>query len=274
MLARIPDASTRALVYAARAMQGPHVVVTGASAGIGAAVVREYAAAGARLTLVARRRELLEPLAASLPTASHIVTADLRDLESATAWLPASEAALGPIDVLVNNAGVQIIGPTAAQDLAASEAMLTVDLLAPMRLCLAVIPGMQARRRGTIINIASMAAIAPTPGMFYYSAAKGGLGAASEALRGELHRSGIHVLTVYPGPVATDMETAGRARYEAGAVVDNLPVGDPAVLARRIRRAAERRHARVIYPRFYWLSRWFPGVTGWFLDRFTPPLKP
>lgn len=255
-------------------MQGLHVVVTGASAGIGAAIVREYAAAGARLTLVARRRELLEPLAAAARAPTHIVTADLRDLDAATDWVPAAEAALGPIDVLVNNAGVQLIGPSASVDLAASEAMLTLDLLVPMRLCVAVLPGMLARRSGTIINIASMAAIAPTPGMFYYSAAKGGLGAASEALRGEVRRSGVHVLTVYPGPVATDMEIAGRARYQAGLVVNNLPVGDPAVLARRVRRAAERRKARVIYPRFYWLSRWFPGTTSWFLDRFTPPINP
>ena len=255
-------------------MQGLHVAVTGASAGIGAAIVREYAAAGARLTLVARRRDLLDPLAASLPTASHVAVADLSDLGSATAWIPAAEAALGPIDVLVNNAGAQIIGQSAATDLAAAESMLTLDLVVPMRLCVAVLPAMLARGSGTIINVASLAALAPTPGMFYYSAAKGGLGAASEALRGEVHRRGVHVLTVYPGPVATDMETAGRARYEPGGAVDHIPVGDPAKLARLIRRAAERRKARVIYPRLYHLTRWFPGITSWFLATFTPPIKP
>jgi short-subunit dehydrogenase len=255
-------------------MQALHVAVTGASAGIGAAIVREYAAAGARVTLVARRRDLLEPLAASLASPGHVAIADLRDCDAATAWIPAAEAAHGPIDVLVNNAGVQIVGPSAATDLAAAEAMLTLDLVVPMRLCLAVLPGMLARGRGTIVNVASMAAIAPTPGMFYYSAAKGGLGAASEALRGELRRTGVHVLTVYPGPVATDMEVAGRARYEPGFIADRLPVGDPAVLARRLRRAAERRRPRLIYPRFYNLSRWFPTVTSWFLDSFTPALRP
>jgi short-subunit dehydrogenase len=255
-------------------MQGLHVAVTGASSGIGAAIVREYAAAGARITLVARRRELLEPLAASLPNHSHIAIADLRDLAAATAWIPAAEQALGPIDVLVNNAGVQIIGSSASTDLAAAEAMLTLDLIVPMRLCVAVLPGMLARGRGTIINVASMAALAPTPGMFYYSAAKGGLGAASEALRGELIRSGVHVLTVYPGPVRTDMETAGRARYEPSPAVDNVPVGDPAALARIIRTAAARRRARVIYPRIYNLARWFPNITAWFTAKFTPPVRP
>lgn len=254
-------------------MQGLHVAVTGASSGIGAAIVREYAAAGARVTLVARRRELLEPLAALAPH-SHIAVADLRDLAAATAWIPAAEQALGPIDILVNNAGVQIIEPSASTDLVAAEAMLTLDLVVPLRLCVAVLPGMLARGRGTIINVASMAALAPTPGMFYYSAAKGGLGAASEALRGELIRSGVHVLTVYPGPVRTDMETAGRARYEPSPAVDNVPVGDPAALARIIRRAAARRKTRVIYPRIYHLARWFPNITAWFTAKFTPPVRP
>ncbi len=250
-----------------------HVVVTGASAGIGAAIVRELAAAGARITLVARRRALLEPLAASLATETHVVAADLSDLATATSWLPEAERALGPIDVLINNAGVQIVGRTAGSDLAAAEALLNVDLLVPLRLCMAVLPGMLARGRGAIVNVASMAGISPTPGMFYYSAAKGGLGAASEALHGEVRRAGVHVLTVYPGPVHSDMEAAARTRYEPGFIAERVPTGEAAVLARQIRRALESRRARIIYPRFYWLARWFPGVTAWVLARYTPALR-
>ena len=259
-------------------MRSLHVVVTGASSGIGAAVAREYAAAGARLTLVARRRALLEPLAASLTTSfktqTHVVVADLSILAGATGWLADAEQALGPVDVLINNAGVQIVGPTPGCDLEAAEALLRVDLLAPMRLCLAVLPGMIARGRGCVVNVASMAALAPTPGMFYYSAAKAGLGGASEALRGELRGTCVDVVTVYPGPVRTDMEAAARTRYQPSRIADNLPTGDPAVLARRIRRAVERRHARVLFPRFYHLARWFPGVTSWVLGRYTPALRP
>lgn len=250
-----------------------HVVVTGASAGIGAAIAREYASHGASITLVARRRALLEPLAAELKVPTHIVVADLSDLAQSTAWLADAEAKLGPVDVLVNNAGVQIVGPTGATDLPAAEALLAVDLLTPMRLCLAVLPSMVARGRGCIVNIASMAAIAPTPGMFYYCAAKGGLGSASEALRGELRRSGVHVLTVYPGPVHSDMEAASRARYQSGFIADRVPTGDAAVLARRVRKAVERRSARIIYPRFYHLARWFPDVTAWVLGRYTPGFR-
>ena len=214
-------------------MQPLHVAVTGASAGIGAAIVREFAAAGAHLTLVARRRALLEPLAASLPTRTHVVAADLADLATATDWIAGAERVLGPIDVLVNNAGVQIVGPTAGTDLGAAESLLTVDLLTPMRLCLAVLPGMLARGHGALINVASMAGISPTPGMFYYSAAKGGLGSASEALHAELRPTGIHVLTVYPGPVHSDMEAAARTRFEPSFLTNHIPTGDPAILARR-----------------------------------------
>ncbi|MCA9720296.1 MAG: SDR family NAD(P)-dependent oxidoreductase, partial [Myxococcales bacterium] len=92
-----------------------HVAVTGASTGIGEAIARELASAGASVTLVARRRARLEQLAGELPRA-HVVTRDLADLTQAADWIDEAERALGPIDVLINNAGVQIIGATADGD--------------------------------------------------------------------------------------------------------------------------------------------------------------
>src|SRR3954468_17162556 len=89
-----------------------HVVITGASSGIGEALAREYAQAGAQLTLVARRRELMDKLAADLKVKCHVVAADLSDAAQATSWLAAAESALGPVDLLINNAGVQIVAPT------------------------------------------------------------------------------------------------------------------------------------------------------------------
>lgn len=108
--------------------------------------------------------------------------------------------------------------------------------------------------------------------MYFYNAAKGGLAAASESLRGELRGRGIHVVTVYPGPVATDMEVAGRAAYAKSLAADLTPTGRPEVLAQRILRAVERRQARVIFPRSYAIARHFPNLTRWFLDRFTPSI--
>ncbi|MEZ4300838.1 MAG: SDR family NAD(P)-dependent oxidoreductase [Polyangiaceae bacterium] len=250
-----------------------HVAITGASAGIGAAIAREYAAQGAKLTLVARRKEMLEALAKEAKEA-HTVQADLADVERSTDWIAGAESALGPIDVLVNNAGVQIIGPTESEDVSKGEHLLRLNVLSPLRITRAVLPGMIARKRGTIIDIASAAAIAPMPGMFYYNASKGALANASEGLRGELRDAGVHVLTVYPGPVDTDMGQAGYTKYEKSFSAKLAPLGRADVLARRIRRAAEKRKARLIYPRLYTLAFWFPGLARWVTPRISPPLLP
>src|SRR4051812_37205864 len=91
-----------------------HVAITGASSGIGEALAREYVRAGARVTLVARRRELLDTVAASLPAGStFVIAADLGAPERAAEFVAPAEEALGPIDVLVNNAGMQVVAPIA-----------------------------------------------------------------------------------------------------------------------------------------------------------------
>jgi len=248
-----------------------HVAITGASAGIGEAIAREYAAHGARLTLVARRKDRLETLAKAAQD-TFVVAADLADVERATEWIAPAEAALGPIDVLVNNAGVQIVGPSEIEDVARGEELLRLNVFTPMRLTRAVLPGMLARKRGTIIDIASVAALAPMPGMFYYNSAKGALANASEGLRGELRGTGVHVLTVYPGPVDTDMARASYTKYEPTFTARFAPLGRADVLARRVRRAAERKSARVIYPRVYSLALTFPRIARWFVGWGSPPL--
>lgn len=251
-----------------------HVVVTGASAGIGEAIARAFSARGDAVSLVARRRNLLDSLANSLPGPSHVVAADLADPTTAAAWLPEAEAALGPVDVLVNNAGMQVIGPTDAIDIEAAERSLMLNLLSPLRLTHAVLGGMRARRSGFIIDIASMAALAPTPFMTWYNASKAGLAGASEALRGELRGTGVHVITVYPGIIETDMGKAGLASYQKSRMLALQPRGTTEGLASRVVRAVEKKRPRVIYP---WpvngLSRWFPPITRWMLDRFTPRLS-
>lgn len=166
-----------------------------------------------------------------------------------------------------------MVGPTATLDVAECEHMLDVDLKAPLRLTLAALPKMLARGSGTIVDVASMAALAPTPGMTYYNAAKAGLAAASEALRGELRGSGVHVVTVYPGIIAsTEMAQASMQKYAESKIMPHLG-GDVDVLAALTLRAIERRQARVIYPRFGALARWFPGITRWLMDRVTPKFR-
>lgn len=247
-----------------------HVVVTGASAGIGEALVREFAAAGSKVTVVARRKEKLDALAAELGGRVLPIAWDLSVPERSTGWIAEAEAAHGPIDVLINNAGAQQIAPTWSADIERHEQTVRLNLLTPLRLTRAVLGAMVARRAGAIVDIASMAALAPTAGMTWYNAGKAGLAGASEALRGELHGTGVHVVTVYPGIIDTDMAQAGIAAYGGGAAINMVPHGTAQVLARRIRHAVERRRARVIYPRLYVLARWFPGTTRWVMDRFTP----
>lgn len=251
-----------------------HVVITGASSGIGDAIAREYAGRGAKLTLVARRKDLLEKLAADTGRPAHIVQADLAIPSQVTSWVDEAEAVNGPIDVLINNAGVQIVRSFVDTPFEDGERLLHIDLFAPLKLSQYVARKMVARRSGTIVDISSMAAIAPTPGMAFYNAAKGGLAAASEALRAELKPHGVHVVTVYPGPVKTPMETAGRAAYvESRAASMLAPAGDAGVLARLVADAVEEKAARVIYPFMNALGRHFPALTRVILDTFTPKLR-
>jgi short-subunit dehydrogenase len=250
-----------------------HVVVTGASSGIGEAIAREYLARGASVTLVARRRDQLERIAAAGAERSNVVALDLSAPDVGWDWLDEAESRLGPIDVLVNNAGIQIVKRAIDTDWADAERLLRLDLHVPLRLTTLLLQRMIPRQTGTIVDIASMAAIAPTPGMFFYNAAKAGLAAASEGLRAEVKKHGIHVVTVYPGPVTSELEAAGRAAFEDGATTRNVPTGTPEVLARLIADAVKKKRDRIVYPAVYGAARHFPNATRWALDALTPPLK-
>jgi short-subunit dehydrogenase len=238
-----------------------HIAITGASSGIGEALARELGRAGAKLTLVARRRELLEKLAQEIGNGVHVVTKDLSDPANATDWIAGAEAAHGPIDVLVNNAGIENSGPFELCDEAGLSRLFRTNLETPVLLARKLVPAMVARGSGTIVNVASVAALSPVALQSTYAASKAALATWSETLRNELRTTGVHVLTVYPGPVKTAMADAG---YEAfggrKGIAALLPEGTPETLARRVRRAIDRRRARVIYPRFYTVSRCFPAI--------------
>lgn len=248
-----------------------HVAITGASSGIGEALVRELGKSGSDLTLVARRVELLKTLAAEIPGRSFCVMQDLSDPDQVTEWVGRAEAALGRIDVLINNAGVENTGPTLDSDLEGSLRLLRTNLEAPLRLMRALVPPMVARGSGVVVNVASVAALAPAPLQAWYGASKAGLAAFSEALRSELAGSGVRVITVYPGPVKTPMaDSAYQAFGGRKGAVGLLPEGRPDVLARRIRAAIERGRPRLIYPRFYVVARWFPWLARWLTDSIAP----
>ena len=249
-----------------------HALITGASSGIGEAVAEVFAGAGYDITLVARRQQELERVAAKVASGgvrTRAVACDLCDLDRMSALVQQAEQELGPIDVLVNNAGMQIVAPVQEIDVEHAERLLKLNLMAPLRLSRVALRGMMERGRGTIVDVVSVASYLFPPFQSYYSASKAALAAFSVTLRSELRKKGVHVVTVYPGPVKTAMGYQALDGY-AEDPMKGLPWGEADVLARRILRAVERRSATVVYPRFYWIPRLFPGLARLFMDRFGP----
>lgn len=255
-----------------------HLAITGASSGIGEGIADYFAARGHKLTLVARRDDLLKSLAARLGGDPHIVRRDLTLLDTCSDWIQEAEKVHGPIDVLINNAGVQFVEPALGVTDDRADSILRLNYIVPLRLMRCVLPSMIARGGGTIVNVSSVAGLVATPNMAHYSASKAALAMASEMMRVELAAKKIHVLTVYPGPVTSPMEAAAREKIEnrggfGARVSKNLPTGTVKGLSAAIDKAIRSKKARVIYPRMYWLSYWFRSTAQWITSAFTPLLE-
>ncbi len=188
-------------------LSGRRVLLTGASRGLGAQLARAFTERGATVALVARPSEALTAVAAATGGAAY--PCDLGDLASLPALVAAVEAD-GPVDVLVNNAGISGIGWYADRTLAEIDQVITVNLLAPMYLCRLVLPGMLARRRGQLVNVSSMAAVFAPPGLASYSASKAGLSHFTAGLRADLRDDPISFTTVTLASVSTDMDDEAR----------------------------------------------------------------
>lgn len=190
-------------------LEGRVVLVTGASAGIGAATARRLAAAGAAVGLTARRAERLDALRADIESTGGTATvaaADAADLESVRSAVRQLEADLGPIDVLVNNAGVMTIGSIVDNDVEAWTRMIDVNVKGVLHFLSATMPGMVARNGGHIVNVGSVAGRRPFPGASVYSATKFAVRALSWGLHLELGSAhGIRVTDIQPGYVETEL---------------------------------------------------------------------
>jgi short-subunit dehydrogenase len=181
------------------------VIVTGGSEGVGAAVARRFAAAGANLVLVARGREKLERIREELAprAAVEIVAMDVADYEACVALFATAADRFGNVHVLVNNAGYHQRGPVEKVDAAALGRMIDVNLKAPVILSRLAIPYLRSAGGGAIVNVASLAGRTPVPGAATYSATKFGLRAFTYALGDELAGTGIKMAVVSPGPIDT-----------------------------------------------------------------------
>jgi len=183
-------------------------LVTGASMGIGAGLAAMLAGEGARVVLAARRRDELEQVAKDIRrdggTAVPVVT-DLTDDDSLARLLAATRAELGAVDVLVNSAGYAIWKPLEATTITEWDHTFAVNVRAAAYLCGAVLPGMQARGFGRIINIGSEAGVAIVPGFAAYCVSKHALRALTEVIQDANHENGIKAWVICPGFVNTDM---------------------------------------------------------------------
>jgi short-subunit dehydrogenase len=180
-----------------------HVVLTGASGGIGSALARRLAGAGARLTLIGRSRPGLDPLAAELGAATHV--ADLVEEDQLRSLIEDVERAGGPVDVLINNAGVEVAGYLPDQQFDELAGLLRLNLGVPVELSSQVLPGMLRRGRGHIVNVSSLAGVATFPGLAAYGASKAGLSHFTSGLRADLRGGPIGTTLVEIGPVSTAM---------------------------------------------------------------------
>lgn len=206
-------------------LPSPHpnetVVVTGASAGIGAELARQLAARGHDLVLVARRRERLEELAEGLRrvhgTDAEVHACDLADDAQRAALVEAIQASGKHVAGLCNNAGFGSFGRFWELPREHEVGMVKLNCVALVELTHAFLPGMVERGAGSVLQVSSLAAYQPSPWNATYSATKAFVQSFSEAVAGELAGTGASITTLCPGPVATEFaDKAGVADLEAG----------------------------------------------------------
>jgi len=192
-----------------KSLEGKVAAITGASSGIGEATALALADAGAAVALGARRIDRIEALAERIGAAGGRAIAfevDVSDEQAANAFVAAANERLGGLDVLVNNAGVMLLGPVADADTAQWRQMIDVNLLGLLYCTHAALPLMIAAEGGHIVNVSSVAGRRANAGAGVYNMTKFGVTAFSEALRQEVTRAGIRVTCVEPGFVETELQ--------------------------------------------------------------------
>jgi len=235
---------------------GTRVLVTGASRGIGEAIARAFAARGCTLGLVARRSGPLEELAGDLPGSGHAaIEGDVADADSITGAVEQ----FGDVDVLVANAGITHYRPFAEQPLEEARQMNDVNWLGTLHTVKAALPGMIERGRGHIVVVSSGGGVRGFPNAAVYNGTKAAQRGFAEALRHELHGSGVSVTTVYPGEIATSLHDHELERMPDWYRMDRRAPAGP--LGEQVVEAVQNDRRELFYPPVVRLLRVVNGIS-------------
>lgn len=214
-------------------VRGKTVFITGGSRGLGLVLAREFAERGARVAVCARDEKELQRVRAEFAGAGQPLVAPVCDVSlraEARAVVHKIRDQLGEIDILVNNAGTILVGPAENQDTEAFEDAMRTNFWGPFNIISEILPAMMERRRGRIVNIASIGGKIPFPHLLPYSTSKFALVGYSEGLRAELAKHNVFVTTVCPGLMRTGSPRnavfTGQAEKEYAwfTISDSLPV--------------------------------------------------
>ena len=205
-------------------LTGKTALVTGASGGIGGAIARALHGAGATVALSGRRVEAMEPLAAELGDRVHVIPADLSSAEGTDKLAADAEAAMGGIDILINNAGLTRDTLMMRMKDEDWQAVIDVNLTAAFRLSRAVLRGMMKKRYGRIIGITSIVGVTGNPGQANYAASKAGMIGMSKSLAQEVAARGVTVNCIAPGFIATAMTDELTDAQKEG-IMGAIPAG-------------------------------------------------
>jgi NAD(P)-dependent dehydrogenase (short-subunit alcohol dehydrogenase family) len=240
-------------------MHNQVVVITGAGRGLGEGMARGLAAKGARIALLDRDPELLAGVEASLP-GSKAWTVDVTDAAGLSAVAASVVEHFGGVDVVVANAGIGEGGPLLYQDVDVYERVLEINLMGSIRTVRAFLPAI-VERRGYVLQVASLAAMAPAPFMSAYCASKAGVEAFAHCLRAEIAMHGVKVGVAYLAFTDTDMVRTADADPALGSLRAHMPppFGSTYPLAPAVARLVqgiERRQAHV------YAQRWLHVMPG------------
>jgi NADP-dependent 3-hydroxy acid dehydrogenase YdfG len=204
-------------------LQGKVCVVTGASSGIGAATARRLSAAGASVALAGRREDRLRELADEISGEGNPavpIATDVTVESECSALIERTRSELGRLDVLINNAGVMLLGPIQGADTEEWRRMVSVNLLGLFYCTHAALPVMRDQGGGHIVNISSVAGRTASLGVGVYNATKWGVGAFSESLRQEALHVNVRVTIIEPGFVETELQDHSTDPMARAAIED------------------------------------------------------